>query len=193
MTERSFRLIPFPSARVPSVSLTGRFSFENRILSLHYSLVGDLEDIFLPPISPDPARRDELWKATCFEFFLAVRDEPGYWEFNISPSGDWNVYRMDAYRRVGFREETLLSWLHSEFKELSAEYWLDVSVDLTPLIRPGHEMFMAITAILQTKDGSETYWALAHPAAQADFHLREGFILPLARQTHPSERSARAG
>lgn len=193
MSESSFRLIPFPSARVPAVSLTGRLSFENRILSLHYVLVGSLEDISLPPISPGPARRGELWKATCFEFFLAVPDEPGYWEFNVSPSGDWNAYRMDAYRRVGFREETLISRPDSHFRMLSGEYRLDVSVDLTPLILPRQEAVMGIAAILQTKDGGETYWALAHPAPQADFHLREAFILQLAGRTHPVGRSARAG
>jgi hypothetical protein len=140
-----------------------------------------------------PSRKDELWKATCFEFFLAIKGQPGYWEFNLAPCGDWNVYRMDAYRRVGFREETAISRLHFEFKKESGGYSLDVSVDMASLIQPEQELQMAITAIIQTMDGIETYWALAHPASHADFHLRESFILALAGQTHPLEQSARDG
>ena len=51
-----------------------------------------------------PARRDRLWEETCFEFFLAVKNSPRYWEFNLSPAGHWNVYRFADYRQ-GMQEE----------------------------------------------------------------------------------------
>lgn len=193
MIERTFRLIPFSAPDIPAISLTGRLSLDRNFLMLHYALAGNTEDVLLPPVSLAPSRRDELWKRTCFEFFLAIKDQPGYWEFNMSPSGNWNVYRMDAYRRVGFREEAAISQLPFDFKKELIGYSLDISVDLTPLTEPEHELQMAITAILQTKDGKETYWALAHPAPQADFHLRDSFILPLAAQIHPSGQSALDG
>jgi hypothetical protein len=193
MIEQSFSLIPFPALNIPAISLTGKLSLQNNILALHYSLTGNVEDVLLPPASLNPGRKDELWKATCFEFFLAVKDQPGYWEFNMSPSGDWNVYRMDAYRRIGFRNETGLLQLPFEMKKEADGYSLDVSVDLTSIFRPEEELEMGITAVIQMKDGNETYWALAHPASHADFHLRESFILALAGQTHPLEQSARGG
>jgi len=193
MIERPFALIPFPAPNIPAISLRGNLSLEDLFLTLHYSLSGSIEEILLPPASLLPTRKDELWKATCFEFFLAIKGQPGYWESNLAPCGDWNVYRMDAYRRIGFREETALSQLHFEFKRESGGYALDVSVDLTPLIQPQQELQMAITAIIQTKAGIETYWALTHPAPYADFHLRESFILALAGQTHPSEQPAPDG
>jgi hypothetical protein len=193
MIKQRFRLIPFPAPDLPAVSLHGAFWLDHQFLTLQYRLSGDLESVLLPPISPNPKRKEELWKATCFEFFLAIKDQPGYWEFNLSPSGDWNVYRMDAYRRIGFREEPTISQLPFEFSKGSDEYCLDVSVDLGPIAGPGDELDIAVTAIIQTKDGNETYWALAHPAHQADFHAREGFILRLVGQTLPSAGSSPDG
>ena len=193
MIERSFSLLPFPALKHPEITIAGKVSFENRFLSLHYRLAGDIKRVLLPPVSGKPGRRDELWKTTCFEFFLAVEAQPGYWEFNLSPSGDWNVYRMDAYRRVNFHEETSILQLPFAFKADPDQYSLDISLDLSPLIQPGEVLQMAITAIIQTTEGDESYWALSHPAPQADFHLRESFILRLAGQTHPSAQSAPGG
>jgi hypothetical protein len=184
MIEHAFSLIPFPAPDIPTISLTGKLSLHNNFLTLHYMLAGNIEAVLLPPALLPASRKDELWNATCFEFFLAIKDQPGYWEFNMSPSGDWNVYRMDAYRRIGFQEETAISQLPFEIRKESDGYSLEVSVDLSAMIRPEQDFQMAVTAIIQTKDGHETYWALAHPAPYADFHLRESFILSLAAQTH---------
>jgi hypothetical protein len=193
MIEQTFTLIPFPAPEIPAVSLTGTLSLDRNVLTLHYALVGNTEDVLLPPVSLTPSRKDELWKRTCFEFFLAIKDQPGYWEFNMSPSGDWNVYRMDAYRRVGFRVEIAISELPFEFKKELDNFLLETAVDLTGILRPQEELQMGIAAILQTKDGNETYWALTHPAPHPDFHLRDSFILPRAGQTHPSAQSALDG
>lgn len=193
MIEHAFSLIPFAAPRLPAVSISGTVFLQNNLLTLHYSLTGNLEEILLPPVSSNPSRKDELWKATCFEFFLAIKNQPGYWEFNMSPSGDWNVYRMDSYRRIGFRQESGLLQLPFELKKKAYGYSLVVTADLTQIFRLGEELEMGITAILQTRDGHESYWALTHPGAQADFHLRESFILWLGGQTHPSGQSVPGG
>jgi hypothetical protein len=189
MIERSFSLIPFPAATLPDISISGKVSLQENIATLHYSLTGKIEDILLPS-SANPSRKNDLWKSTCFEFFLAIRDQPQYWEFNLSPSGDWNVYHMDKYRRVGFREETLIQQLAFEVQKETAGIFLNVRADLTPLFQPGLVLEFGVTAIVQTPDGKETYWALRHPAPVADFHLRESFTLVLAEQTLLSRQSA---
>lgn len=206
MTAYSFSLIPFATP-IPNISITGEISFQNNIITLHYSLVGKLEDILLASKSLDPSRKNELWSRTCFEFFLAIKDQPQYWEFNMSPSGDWNVYHMDAYRRIGFREETSLQRLPFEFRNArvaqssqrqhsrneSGMCTLDAVVDLNPILQPNQFLDIGITAVIQTTDGDETYWALAHPAPKADFHLRESFILGLAEPVPLSSQSAPGG
>jgi hypothetical protein len=193
MIEHWFALIPFSAPGIPAVSLTGNLSFHKSRLHLHYSLEGEIEEIVLPPISLHPGRKDDLWRATCFECFLAIKGKPEYWELNFSPSGDWNVYHMAAYRRVGFREETAISPSPFEFKKESGRILLDVEVDLAMILHPGDEVQLGVTAILQTRDGNETYWALAHSSPHADFHRRECLILELAERTHLSEGSAPGG
>ena len=97
----------------------------------------------------------------------------------MSPSGAWNVYHMDTYRRVGFREESAIRQLPFEFQKTNNEFLLDVSIDLTSLVQAKQKIQVSITAIIQAMDGNETYWALAHPSSQADFHLRESFIISI--------------
>lgn len=193
MMEQSFSLIPFPASAIPEIAITGNIFRRGNLLVLHYVLTGKTEDIFLPSPVVTPHRKDNLWKTTCFEFFLARKDLPQYWEFNMSPSGDWNVYRMDAYRRIGFREETSIPCLQLDTQKEDGVFRLNITADLQPLIDQDDPLEIGVTAIIQTKDGNETYWALIHPAPQADFHLREGFTLALGEQTHPLGQSAPGG
>jgi len=176
---QTFSLVPFPASRLPKINVNGEVSRVENQLSIHYEVTGDIDQILLPVQCSLPSRKDDLWKATCFEFFLAVPDQPRYREFNMSPSGAWNVYVMDKYRRVGFREESEIAQYPFEFTKSNKRISLVTSMDLTPVLSPSQNIQLSITAIIQTKDENETYWALAHPGQQADFHLRESFILSL--------------
>ena len=84
---------------------------------------------------------------------------------------------MDAYRQVNMREEVAFTQLLFEFKKTKAEISLDISVDLNPIIKLDSILEIGITTIIQTTDGNESYWALAHPGPHADFHLRDSFIM----------------
>src|SRR5688572_26316236 len=94
MPKQSFSLIPFAALEIPAITITGQVFLQANQLIVYYSLTGDISSVSLPEKSATPRRKDELWRHTCFEFFLAIKDQPAYWEFNFSPSGDWNVYRM---------------------------------------------------------------------------------------------------
>jgi hypothetical protein len=184
MTGQSFSLIPFPDTDLPDIAITGTILRQHNLFNIHYALTGEIKDIFLPSLSVHPTRRDDLWKTTCFEFFLAIKDLPQYWECNISPSGDWNVYQMDAYRRIGFREETAIQRLQFRTRRTKSGLMLDAAIDLNPIIRVGQILEVAVTAVIQTREGHETYWALAHHAPEPDFHLRESFILQMPERIH---------
>ena len=41
------------------------------------------------------------------------------------------------------------------------------------------ELAIGLSAVVEDADGGLSYWALRHPSAQPDFHLREGFVLSL--------------
>jgi hypothetical protein len=176
---KSFKLVPYPASDLPKIQITGEIERVENRLFIRYAVTREINSILLPALSNSAARKHDLWKATCFEFFIAIKDQPQYWEFNMSPSGDWNVYAMDAYRQVNMREETAFTQLPFEFRKIDGESSLDISVDLNPILQPESILEIGITTIIQTKDGNETYWALAHPGQQADFHLRDSFILEL--------------
>jgi hypothetical protein len=179
MMEHSFELTPFSAPEIPKIKITGSVVREENVLTIQYAVSGMMEKIRLPHLNPQPGRKTELWQTTCFEFFLAFPDQPQYWEFNISPSGDWNVYRMEAYRKISFQEEELISGLRLDIRRNVDCYRLEAVVDISPILIARKHLLMGIACILQNIDGHETYWALVHPSPQPDFHRREGFILAL--------------
>lgn len=174
---QTFKLIPYPAESLPKIDITGEIIRSGDKLLLRYRITGNVEQILLPAKAISPSRREDLWKATCFELFVAIPNRPEYWEFNMSPSRDWNVYKMDAYRRVGFREEIAFEQLPFVYRYIPGKLSLDITVDLSPILVPKQKVQIGITTILQTIDGKETLWALSHPGAQADFHLKESFSI----------------
>jgi hypothetical protein len=175
---QDFELIPYPADQIPNIRIAVDIERIENQLSILYAVKGDIDEILLPKPSAS-MRQDDLWKATCFEFFLAIPDQPEYWEFNMSPPSAWNIYHMDAYRRIGFHEEIKIQQLPFDFQKVDDEYLLNVSMGLSPVLQASQKIQVGITAIIQTMDGNETYWALAHPGPQADFHLRESFIISI--------------
>lgn len=132
--------------------------------------------MLLPPATAEPRRRDELWTTTCFELFLAEPGAEPYWEVNLSPSGDWNLYRLSGYRQ-GLTPEPAISALPFVVERDGSGLALTVSLDLGALPLAGRPLELAVTAVLELRDGDILYWALRHPGEQADFHWREGFEL----------------
>ena len=159
------------------LEINGQVSRRSNTFYIQYVLGVNLESVALPAWRLAPSRRDELWKTTCFEFFIAIKHKPQYWEFNISPSGDWNVYVMDAYRQVGMREETRIKRFPFELQKESRSLSLELAINLDPIIARERRIEVGVASVIQTLNGQETHWALMHPRPEADFHLREGFVL----------------
>ena len=177
-----------------------------RQLSLRFAAIGPIRRLSLPrPSSAAPRRADELWRHTCFEFFVRVGDETAYHEFNLSPSRDWACYRFDDYRsgmadakRVA--PPRIETWLHyaqvaserqrgrqqdpagtwrdfsQPFFELTATLDMEQMLDLA-VSEPWH---LGLSAVIEERNGTKSYWALAHPTGQPDFHHRDCFALELA-------------
>lgn len=179
MTEHSFSLIPFPDSYLPVIKIAGTIARVQNFITVRYFVSGKIEDILFPKVVIRPGRRDELWLATCFEYFLAIPGQPRYWEFNFSPSGNWNAFRMDAYRRVGFRQEELIRNPKISTKMEAGSFQLEASLDVSPIMDRDVPIQAGITSVIQARDGHESYWALSHPNSQADFHVRESFTLVL--------------
>lgn len=177
MTSRNFSLQPFPAgAASPVTQITGQMTRRGAALSLDYTLRGRLAAVLLPAKAAIPARRHRLWEETCFEFFLAVKEAPSYWEFNLSPAGFWNVYHFEAYRQ-GLAEATAFSSLPFEVRRRRDSLRLALEVDLAGMVQAEQTLEVAIAAVIKTVDGRVSYWALTHPGSRPDFHRRDSFIL----------------
>jgi hypothetical protein len=172
-----FALIPFSAQKAPDISISGMVRRKKNIFSVHYIITGDLGEIVFPLPTENTTRKDDLWRRTGFEFFLAAKGSPQYWEFNLSPSGDWNVYAMDAYRQVNMREETRIQRLQFNVQKKVERFSLEADIDLNQIIPEDILIEAGITSVIQTKDGKESFWALIHSHPEADFHLRNSFIL----------------
>lgn len=176
MSHQGFALQPFPGDRpLPDISITGEIA-RSRKLSLIYELQGSLAEVVLPIASGPPSRKDELWTTTCFEFFLALPESQRYWEFNLSPAGHWNAYRFDGYRQ-GMQAESAFTALPFSVQVQPTRVCLNVDVDLEKIVPATQPLEVAIAAVVQPTQGEVSYWALTHPGSQADFHLRQGFII----------------
>ncbi len=175
----SFSLEPLaPFSLLPELTVTGTLTRQDSNLDIRYALSGDLEAVALPAPTDIPARRHGLWRETCFEFFLGLPGAPGYWEFNLSPAGHWNVYGFTAYRQ-GMAEEMAIVALPFSLRRRSDSLSLALEFDLTRIIPADRLLEVGITAVVKLRDGQATYWALSHPGREADFHRRDGFVLTI--------------
>lgn len=121
------------------------------------------------------ARTDGLWKHSCFEAFLGAGQ--GYYEFNFSPSSQWAAYRFGSHR-AGMRDAAA-DTPHIVWEQDGEAGKLTASIGLPPdLAGP-----IGLSAIIEDKGGSRSFWALAHPPGDPDFHHPACF----AAQLPPAE------
>jgi hypothetical protein len=180
LSSHRFRLRPFDGQGIPAdLQLTGRVRREPERLQVRFLLAGPLPCVRLPAAVPHPMRRDGLWESTCLEFFLARKGQQGYREFNLSPSGDWNAYRLRGYR-TDLEPDPAIPLLRPRLQRSADRFSLDLRCAPPPGMEAGEPLEMAVCAVLELRDGRLSYWALHHPGDHPDFHHREGFRIPLA-------------
>ena len=168
-------LVPHPSQAASPYRLTATAErSSNHQLRLHYRLDGDLTDIRLPP--PAPIQRGTLlWQHTCFEAFVGRVGESPYQELNFSPSGAWDAHAFTGYRHGGpMALDTTAPTMTIRRSPHAVEIAAAVVVEL-----PGAVWRIALSAVIEHRDGHLSYWALHHPPGQPDFHHPSAFLLQL--------------
>lgn len=162
----------------PCLAITGTAGRQADALLLQYHISGDIHALHIPRQEHSGSRRHGLWKDSCFEAFVGVKGSDRYWEINLSPNGDWNVYRFSGYRKE-MTEESAFQALPCTLYETKHDIWLDVIVDLRAILREDHPIDLGVCCVLKHLNGDTTLWALSHPGPGADFHRRAGFMLAL--------------
>ncbi len=175
----NFALQPFPTdSNLPQIEINGRVNRKDHTLSIEYQLFGDLNAISIVPPVKEPSRQFHLWEATCFEFFVGIPGDRNYWEFNLSPSGDWAVFALDDYRQ-GLRDELAFTSLPFKVDRYPNYITLSLEFDLSELILPEQDLEMSVTTVTKSSQNDLSYWAISHSGKQADFHLRDSFVISL--------------
>jgi hypothetical protein len=124
------------------------------------------EELIVPAFA-GKGRADELWKTTCFEFFLRPRDAAGYVELNLSPSERWAAYDFAGYR-TGMSERTMPREPTCTLRTGQAMAIFDAAVPINAL--PALPWQVGFAAVIEEAGGVRSYWALAHSHEKPDFH-----------------------
>lgn len=154
-------------------------------LALTFVVTGDIGALKLPAAQPG-VRTDELWRHTCLEAFVGQADGASYYEFNLAPSSQWAAYGFGRYR------EGMAPVLEVGDPAISVDtgakrFRLQATLNLGDLsdLDSRTTWRLALTAVIEQRDGLKSYWALAHPVGRPDFHHADGFSQILT----PAERA----
>ena len=178
-TTQEFVLKPFEREGAAKIAIAGSVSRQGNQLQVTYQLEDPLSLVALPIKNDNPERRHELWRTTCLEFFLGVVGTNRYWEVNLSPAGHWNCYRFEEYRQ-GMQEEGAIAMQASggiAALPLTQSGEVVATVELGAIIRAHEPLELGVTAVVEDRQGTLSYWAIAHTGPEADFHRRDSFTL----------------
>lgn len=181
-----FRLVPFEISAISlsdippalDIAITGTLALGADVVNIDYRLSGATERVKYGPVHASPSRKNELWRTTCFELFIKTPDGPEYWEYNLGPSGDWNVYRFTGYRSA-LQQEPLVASISIETEIAQTRL---VSLQATLALPPrlvGQKLAIGISSVIEDTAGGLHYFALRHGGLKPDFHDPAGFVLSL--------------
>lgn len=159
------KLLPFHSGE--DLQVTAFLERRGPLVEFGFALDGRTDDLVFPCSAP-AKRADGLWRSTCFEAFIAT-GTTSYLELNFAPSGEWAAYSFADYRSGMCDLDVPPPQIRFENNRLLATAKL-----------PQKDGALNLTAVIEHKDGSRGYWALAHPKGERpDFHVRDCFVAKL--------------
>lgn len=171
-------LVPHPDTPSGAArSLVVHLRREPESLALRYVLTAEMAHLRVPAPRP-PARRNGLWRHTCFEIFVAAGRSSAYQEFNFSPSGEWAAYAFARYREPGEALECPPPAIEARASDGALELEVAMALALRGPLRIG------LSAVVEAAEGALSYWALGHPSAQPDFHHAASFALEIDEVRH---------
>ena len=163
---RRFEVRIEPSARAPG----WQFSFRIEGATRHLRL----------PLPVSARRNDGLWQHTCFEAFLQADANDSYYEFNFAPSGDWAAYRFGGRRIDPTSPDMPAPPFVFQHSASGCELIADIPIQALPELAIATSVRAGLSAVVESEDGSLSWWALAHAGGEPDFHDPSTFVLRVA-------------
>lgn len=154
------------------IEIESSFEIDNKTLRLSFDIKGNIGNyLFDEPCKQ--TRKDELWKKTCFELFIAHKNRPNYHELNISTSTEWNFYTFSDYK-TAMKEEKNLSepFIHSS--KMQNRYRLSVEFDFYEENFKENFTFN-LAVILLDKKGIRSFYTIYRKEGKVDFHNKENW------------------
>jgi hypothetical protein len=136
--------------------------------------VGAPASRFVIAEAQEPGRADELWRTTCLEAFMRQSEHGAYREWNFAPSGQWAAYDFSDYRE-GMKNAEVASAPYIRMED-NFTWW---ALGATIAVDAASHWDLGLSAVLEEKDGTKSYWALAHPLEKPDFHSPDCFVAKL--------------
>jgi hypothetical protein len=190
---QTFEIIPFQDNNLIE-SIRGEFEICEQQIVINFQLGGKVSEVCWPEKDESSGRQFGLWEHTCLEFFIGPEDSSNYWEFNLSPNGNWNCFSFSDLRTDMQESSALeLSLLACEVEENTATCTALIHCDdlIHDIVLSG--IRIGISAVIEHTSGF-FYYALAHcsngqssngessngeKARRPDFHARENHLLLL--------------
>ena len=161
-----------PHSQKTELTIVSRLTFDSNNISLHFKISGAVKKYQIP-LKENLKRANNLWKATCFELFLANSKTQSYYEINISPTLHWNIYRLETYRAEP-KELISSSKPIIEIKEDEKSYEIDFELECKELDLVEFDQYN-LAVILLNKQNEREFWAVNPVGERPDFHDRGGF------------------
>ena len=147
-------------------------------LAVGFTLRGDLDRLNVPGPGA-PRRTDRLWEHTCFEAFLAMPGHDAYWELNLSPSTEWAAYGFQRCREGGFAASIPEPRITVHRSPGQLDLGAVAALDALDGLDTGLGLQVGLAAVLESREGPLSFWAIRHAQDRPDFHHRTGFVLEL--------------
>jgi len=153
-----------PYKQSSKVKIISTLEQNKNLLHLTFKLSGDIKHYKFPKTKKQE-RKDELWKESCFELFLATEDEEAYYEFNFSPTLAWNSYRLEYYRAEPKKIDEV-ELIEFEVKQTKETLLVEITLDVQTLKFDTYNL----ATILLNKQEEREFWSLKAKGDTPDFH-----------------------
>lgn len=175
-------LVPFDQTVKTNIQVHASFEILKGILKLQYQVQDRGEEISHFDLEKSSrisfgkeSRKNELWKNTCFEFFVKKSGHKNYYEFNSDSLGNWNFYKFTDYRSPLEIEEKVPE-MKLKTEQIGEIKKLNFEVDLSPLFRHPDSLLFSFSSVIN-ESGKISYWAHRHSSEKPDFHHVNNFTI----------------
>jgi hypothetical protein len=166
-----------PDAPCPAVErIEVSLAQDERGLKLTYSLTGDLAGLRVA--SPrEGVFADGLWKHTCFEAFLKPQGGSAYVELNLAPSRCWAAYAFQDTRQSTDWRPTASPLIEASRVGRALLLTAQVPSSMLGVAADAPVVLVGLSAVVESREGDLSWWALRHAPGRPDFHHPDAFAL----------------